>query len=107
MKSITAIELKEMIDSHQDIQIIDTRPDYDYQVCHIPGAINIPRSVILDKLDEIANNKPVYFYCKFGIKTNTIISTIKKHSNLTNLYPISDGIFSWARDVNQKFLDLI
>lgn len=39
---ITAAELKEMIDHHEEITIIDVRGNSAYEEAHIPGAINIP-----------------------------------------------------------------
>lgn len=45
---ISAEELKKMIDSNADVIIVDIRTPIEYELYHIPRAINIP----LSKFDE-------------------------------------------------------
>ena len=39
-------ELKALIDSHAEIQIVDCREDYDFILGHITGSIHIPRGLL-------------------------------------------------------------
>lgn len=54
-----------------DLQIIDTRSEKDYQSKgHVENAINIPHSKLRDKLDTLDKNKPVVTYCNKGTTGN-------------------------------------
>lgn len=58
-------------DFGDEIQIIDTRTEKDYQSKgHVENAINIPHSKLRDRLDELDKNKPVVTYCNKGTTGN-------------------------------------
>jgi len=65
-KSITADELKEMIDKKKKMVLIDTRTGLEYSQGHIPEAVNIPP----EKLGVIGTLLPknkktlIVFYCR-------------------------------------------
>src|SRR5215510_13208920 len=45
--TITATELKDMLDRHDDILLIDVREPNEYEIVSIPGAVLIPKGEIL------------------------------------------------------------
>ena len=49
-------ELKALIDSHAEIQIVDCREDYDFILGHITGSIHIPRG-LLEFSGKISNRR--------------------------------------------------
>lgn len=58
-------------DFGDEIQIIDTRSEKDYQSKgHVENAINIPHSKLRNRLDELDKNKPVVTYCNKGTTGN-------------------------------------
>ncbi len=65
--ALTAPELKEMLDTNQDVTVIDIRPNVLYRQGHIQGAINIPASVLAKKRLPKFNLAVV---CGDGIRTD-------------------------------------
>ena len=67
--TITAIELKEMIDAGKDFALIDVREPHEYEIVSIPGATLIPKDRIMsgEALSEIPQDKPVVLHCKSGV----------------------------------------
>lgn len=58
-------------DFGDEIQIIDTRSEKDYQSKgHVENAINIPHSKLRDRLDTLDKNRPVVTYCNKGTTGN-------------------------------------
>jgi len=58
-------------DFGEEIQIIDTRSEKDYQSKgHVKNAINIPHSKLRDRLDTLDKNRPVVTYCNKGTTGN-------------------------------------
>lgn len=49
-------ELKDLIDNHTPIQIVDCREDYDFILGHIPGSIHIPRG-LLEFSSKLSNRR--------------------------------------------------
>ncbi|MEG3639651.1 rhodanese-like domain-containing protein [Magnetococcus sp. PR-3] len=47
-------------------QILDTREAEQYEQSHIPDALHMEWREVLDRLDEIATDKPVVLYCGTG-----------------------------------------
>src|SRR5205823_7220340 len=62
--TITALELKEMIDAGKDFELIDVREQNEYEIVNIPGAKLIPKDRILsgEALSEIPQDKPVVLH---------------------------------------------
>jgi peroxiredoxin family protein/rhodanese-related sulfurtransferase/TusA-related sulfurtransferase len=49
--------------------ILDVRGAQEYELGHIPGAVNIPLGKLRSKLDTIPRDKPVLVYCKVGFRS--------------------------------------
>ncbi len=56
IKTLGMEELKNLIDNHTEIQIVDCREDYDFILGHIPGSIHIPRG-LLEFSGKISNRR--------------------------------------------------
>ncbi|MFC1933737.1 rhodanese-like domain-containing protein [Chloroflexota bacterium] len=65
-KYITAKDLNVKIAEDEDMTIISVRKAEDYAAGHVPGAINIGLSSLVDNLDKINPDEPVYVYCYTG-----------------------------------------
>lgn len=50
----------------QGAYILDVREADEYALGHIKGAINIPLSVLRDRLSDIPRDRPVYVHCRMG-----------------------------------------
>ncbi len=68
-KEIKTKELAELMTSHKNLLVIDSRPTNMYDISHIPGAVSIPYSQIVKmgddgaKLLEKYQDKQLVFYC--------------------------------------------
>ncbi len=49
--------------------ILDVRTAHEYEVWHIPGAVNIPVSELRQSLHRLDRRKPVFAYCKVGFRS--------------------------------------
>lgn len=68
-QTLSASELKELIDSENDEYIlIDVRSKSEYDSGHIPTAVNIPHTKIQENIKKIPSDKLVIVYCKVGAR---------------------------------------
>ncbi len=81
--------------------IIDVREPEEYKEGAIPGAINMPRSVLEfvvgEYLEEEDRNKPHIVYCKSGGRAALAAVTMKK-MGYENVHAMQQGFAHWERE---------
>ncbi|TCK26462.1 adenylyltransferase/sulfurtransferase MoeZ [Pseudonocardia endophytica] len=99
--TITALELKEMIDAGKDFQLIDVREQHEYDIVNIPGATLIPKDRILsgEALSEISQDKPVVLHCKSGGRSAEALAALHK-AGFSDAVHVGGGVLSWAKQVD-------
>jgi len=99
--TITAMELKEMIDSGKDFQLIDVREPVEWDIVRIPGATLIPKDRILsgDALSELPQNKPIVLHCKSGARSAEALAAVKK-AGFADATHLQGGVLAWAKQVD-------
>ncbi|MFI5162029.1 MAG: rhodanese-like domain-containing protein [Sphingobacteriales bacterium] len=99
MKEKTVQELKEMMDNHEDFQLIDVREDFEYETSNLGGTL-IPLGGILIEADKIARDKPVVVQCRSGKRSAAAIMQLEQQLGYTNLYNLQGGILAWAEEID-------
>lgn len=56
------VELKKMLEQNK-VKLIDVRAKEDYDEAHIPKAISIPKSELIERLTELSDNEVHVVYC--------------------------------------------
>ena len=98
MKEIGAQELKKMIDSKEDFQLIDVREPWEVEEVSI-GGINIPMGDVILRSDEISKDKKTVIYCKAGMRSATVINTLEQKFGYTNLFNLKGGIVEYLNNI--------
>ena len=92
--------------------LLDVRVPEQYDLCSLPGAVNIPLSSLPQRLEEIAElsngTKPVYCICRRGIAsvaaTNQILeAAADRFPNLHSVTNIAGGLNAWRAQVDETF----
>ncbi|HEY9047406.1 MAG TPA: molybdopterin-synthase adenylyltransferase MoeB [Ohtaekwangia sp.] len=99
MKEVTVQELKEMIDSHADFQLIDVREPHEFDICNLDGEL-IPQAEVPHNIDRIAKDKKVVVHCRSGARSGNMVQWLEKNHGFTNLYNLKGGILAWAREID-------
>lgn len=61
-----------------DIRIIDLRTAEEYAAGHIPTAQNYHSAEIMERLDELPNDRYYIFYCKSGGSAHAVVEKLQK-----------------------------
>lgn len=101
MKEVTVQELKQLIDSGADFQLIDVREPHEYDICNIEGEL-IPQAEIPGSVDRIAKDKQVVIHCRSGARSGNMVQWLEKNHGFTNLYNLKGGILAWAREIDPE-----
>ncbi len=78
MKSISASDLKNLVDSGKHIDLIDVRTPIEYRAIHVTVARNVP----LDRLDTNAvrepgsnSSDPLFVVCRSGGRSRQLVKS--------------------------------
>jgi len=102
MKEVTVQELKKLMDSKADFQLIDVREPHEYDICNLDGEL-IPMSDIPSNVDKISKDKQVILHCRSGKRSGDMLLWLEKNHGFKNLYNLKGGILAWARDIDPEF----
>jgi len=99
--TITATELKEMIDSGKDFALIDVREPNEYEIVSIPGAMLVPKDRILSgaALAELPQDKPLVLHCKSGQRSAEALAALHK-AGFRDAVHVGGGVLAWAKQVD-------
>ena len=100
-KSISAKELNELINSAEKIQIVDVREHFEWEICHIEGALNIPMNLIVESIDKISKDITTVIMCHHGVRSMNVIQYLES-KGCKNLINLEGGIQAWATDVDKS-----
>ena len=103
MKTISPVELKAMMDSGNEFQLIDIRDDYEYNICCIGGE-KINMYSIPDSIDKISRNNKVIIYCRTGLRSGNIVKFLEESFSFDNVYNLDGGIMKWKNDVDSSLV---
>ncbi len=98
MKLITALQLKQLLDSGAPHQLIDVREAYEAEGCSIGGTL-IPMGEIIERRDEIRRDVPVIIHCKSGNRAAAVIQALESRYGFSDLINLTGGITAYAAEV--------
>jgi len=101
--TITAPELREMLDAGKEIFLVDVREPAEYEIVKIPGSVLIPNRDILtgDALHLLPQDKPVVLYCRTGQRSAEALAAVKA-AGFRDAVHVQGGVNAWARQVDRS-----
>lgn len=97
--SISASELSLRLDKGDQLNVIDVREPFEWQIGRIPGARLIPLREVMSHVDELRNAKETVLYCHSGIRSMRAARELAA-AGLRGLINLDGGIDAWSRDVD-------
>ena len=91
-------ELKARIDRGEDLQIIDVREPFEYDIANIGGKL-IPQNDVPNRLIEIDRAREVIVHCKAGGRSQKIAEFLKQAGYL-HVVNVAGGILAWADQID-------
>ena len=99
--TITARELKELLDSDKPLQLIDVREPAEWEIVRIPGATLVPKDTILrgDALAGFTQDKQIVMYCKTGVRSAETLAAVK-NAGFADAVHVQGGVTAWVNQVD-------
>jgi molybdopterin/thiamine biosynthesis adenylyltransferase/rhodanese-related sulfurtransferase len=99
--TITAAELKELLDSDKPVALIDVREPAEWEIVRIPGATLIPKDEILrgDALATLPQDRQFVMYCKTGVRSAETLAAVKG-AGFADAVHVQGGVTAWVNQVD-------
>lgn len=93
---ISAEELKKLIDKNgKNLNIIDVREPYEYDISRIQHAKLIPLGTLMDHVNELDSSKEYIIHCRSGVRSAKAILQLQK-LGFRKLKNLAGGINAYA-----------
>ena len=81
-----------------NVVIVDVRTTEEFQQGHVPNAINVPLSNIIDNPDILtfSKEKPIVLYCRSGYRAGKAAEALQKYG-YTNLRHLEGDMQGWSK----------
>lgn len=100
IEEITASELNALIHNGDDIQIIDVREPFEYEIARIPNTTLIPLGEVVTRAVEIDPIRTTVVHCKGGVRSAKAIESLKRAGFAGRLINLKGGIGAWSDEVD-------
>jgi sulfur-carrier protein adenylyltransferase/sulfurtransferase len=99
--TITATELKAMLDREDNIFLIDVREPNEYEIVSIPGATLIPKDQFLTgaALERLPQDKRIVLHCKSGARSAEALAIVK-NAGFSDAVHVGGGVLAWVNQVD-------
>lgn len=89
-------ELRSALDRKEELFILDTRSQDEWETGHIPGATHVYVGYLAQRLSEVPRDKPVVVYCESGHRSG-LSASILLRAGYPKVYNVPGSITAWIR----------
>jgi adenylyltransferase/sulfurtransferase len=94
---LNAAAFRELLAAGRPLQLIDVRTALEFDAGHLPEARHIPLNELEARLDEIDPNRPVFFICQTGKRSQNALEQLKTSFPQREVYSIDGGLDKYRR----------
>ena len=89
---VEAQRLKGLLESGE-VQLVDTREDYEVQAASIPGARHVELNEVSGQAGSFERDRPLVFYCRSGERSAMAADAFRADG--FDAYNLAGGILAW------------
>ena len=100
MRTISPEELKEMLDRGANApRLIDVREPWEFAICRIAGAENIPMEELPARVGELDRDRETVFICHHGTRSQRVAHDLES-MGFSRTLNLDGGVDAWAQSVD-------
>ena len=96
---LTPVELKERLEQHKPLVLLDVRQDWETRLCKLDNAQHIPIEEIELRSDELDPAAEIVVYCHQGVRSAAVADYLRG-LGFANAQNLAGGLDAWARTVD-------
>src|SRR5215211_543452 len=96
---ISVADLKRIRDSTAEVELVDVREPYEFEIARIEGAKLIPLGELRERLGELRPERELVIHCHTGVRSAHAVQLLQQ-AGFTRARNLSGGIDAWSREVD-------
>ncbi|MEV7966476.1 ThiF family adenylyltransferase [Sphaerisporangium sp. NPDC088356] len=99
--TVSAEELRDMLDRRSDVVVVDVREPDEYAFAHLPDSVLIPKGEFFggDGMARLPKDKRIVLLCRMGIRSAEVLAVVKGHGHEDAVH-LGGGIIAWAQRID-------
>ena len=97
---ITVEELKQKLDAHEDVFILDVREPHEYQICHLNGYL-LPLGDLPKRAHELDSSREIVAHCRSGVRSAKAVDFLRS-AGFRKVKNLKGGILAWADKIDPR-----
>jgi len=99
VSEIQPSQLAERLEGGEELEIIDVREPYEWQLGHIPGARLVPLGRIAAEIPLLDKRRETILYCKVGVRSMFAAKQLAD-AGVSEVRNLAGGILRWIDEVD-------
>lgn len=98
---ISASELKQRMDRHQPMVLVDVREPFERDIADLPdyGQVRIPVGELAERMDELDPSDAIVLYCRSGARSGWAAQQLQE-KGFTSVLNLKGGVLGWREEVD-------
>ena len=92
-------ELRRWLDDGRDVQVLDVRERYEWDISHLEGAQLIPLGSLPERMNELDSAREYVVHCRTGGRSARAVSLLRD-AGFRKVWNLEGGINAWADQVD-------
>lgn len=99
ISDIDPVSLAARMQAGDDIQLVDVREAWEWQIARIPGARLIPLGQLSSEIESLDPARDTVIYCRSGVRSMHAAYELEE-AGFRKLSNLTGGILRWSQDVD-------
>jgi rhodanese-related sulfurtransferase len=101
MQQLTAPQLADWMkdESRTKPVLLDVREPWEFQTCHIDGALLMPMQTVPARQEELDPETPIVCICHHGMRSMQVAAFLER-AGFTQVINLNGGVHAWAQQVD-------
>jgi len=95
---LTVQQLKQRIDTGEEVYLLDVREPFEYQIANLGGKL-IPLNDVPRRLAEVDRDREVIVHCKSGGRSQAAAEFLR-NAGYPRVANLAGGILAWADQID-------
>ena len=101
MRTISATALKARLDAGETPALLDVREAWEFEICHIPGSVNISMTNPDGILGALKADAETVLICHHGVRSGQL-GRYLEDQGLARITNLDGGVAAWAETVDKN-----
>jgi len=91
-------QLKQRMDSGENIFILDVREPFEYQIANLGGLL-MPQNEVAQRLGELDPEREIIVQCRSGVRSQRVAEFLQQNG-FKRVVNLTGGILAWADGID-------